>query len=401
MSYRYRLCPDPDQESVMVEHCGQARLVWNTALAQMNAAYRLGARVDWKRWEAELAEARNADGLEWLKNGSSSVQQQALQQLRQAWRNHWSNPAHFGRPRFRAKHRTRDGFVIRDVSVRKLNRKWSAVNVPKVGWVKFRRGRTLGKHGMAHVTRDRRGRWHVSFAAPQTAVAVSERSETSAVGVDRGATTTAATSDGELLDIPQATRKEEQRIKELQRQLAAQTKGSNRRRRTRESIAKTYGRIADRRKDWVEKTSTKLVADNAVIVFERLRVVNMMASASGTIDNPGSNVAAKSGLNAAIAASCWTMLETRTRDKAEAAGRRFISVPAAHTSQRCSRCGHTEKHNRAGKHFACVACGHEDDADINAAKNVLAAGLAVIKRELPTPHQVGPKREPQPTAKAA
>ena len=364
----------------MVEHCGQARLIWNTALEQMNIAYAMGLRCEWGTWDAQLAELRNTEGLGWLKAGSSSVQQQALRQLRKAWVDFFANPAHFGRPKFRSRARTRDGFVIRDVRVVSLNHKWSAVHVPKVGWVKFRRDRTLGPHGMGHVTRDRSGRWHVSFSAPQTPVKAADSSEGRAVGVDRGVTDTVATSDRELVNIPQASREEVNQLKALQRRLARQQPGSVRRKRTKDAIAKIHARIADRRTDWVEKLSTKLVSDNAVIVFENLKVANMMRSASGTIEAPGTNIAAKRGLNAAIAASCWGMLERRTRDKAEATGRIVISVPPAHTSQRCNRCDHIDKRNRSDKDFACIACGHEDDADINAANNILAAGLAVIRR---------------------
>ena len=402
MSYRYRLCPESGQQAVMVEHCGQARLVWNIALEQMNTAFRMGLRCDWGGWDRQLAEARNADGLEWLKAGSSSVQQQALRQLRQAWRNFFENPAHFGRPRFRSKARSTEGFVVRDVSVVKLNRKWSAVRVPKAGWVKFRRDRPLGDHGMAHITKDRSGRWHVSFAAPQTPVRdPAVGSEPSAVGIDRGVTDTVATSDGELFDIPQATQKEVKQLKALQRKLARQKPGSNRRQRTKDAIAKIWVRTADRRKDWVEQLSTQLVSDNAVIVFEDLKVTNMMKSASGTVESPGTNVAAKRGLNAAIAASCWGMLQRRTRDKAEATGRTIVAVPAAGTSRRCSQCGHTERRNRAGKNFCCVACGHEDDADINAANNILEAGLAFIRRqdtesETNNLRPRAMKRQPQP-----
>ena len=281
MSFRYRLCPDPGQQAVMVSHCGQARAIWNVALEQMNTAHAMGLRCDWGDREHQLTELRNTEGLEWLKGGSSSVQQQALRQLRQAFRSFWSNPAHFGRPRFRSKRRTRDGFVVRDVSVVKLNRKWSAVRVPKAGWVKFRRDRPLGEHGMAHVTRDRRGRWHVSFAAPQTPVEPTEGSERRAVGIDRGVTDTVATSDGELLNIPLPPPKEVRTLKALQRRQARQQPGSRRYQQTVASIAKTRGRWADRSRDWVEKTSTRLVADNAVIVFEALNVKAMMASRGG------------------------------------------------------------------------------------------------------------------------
>lgn len=367
----------------MAGHCGQARLVWNVALEQMDTAYAMGRRCDWKLWERELAELRNEPGMEWLKAGSSSVQQQALRQLRQAWKNFFDNPSHFGRPRFRAKHRTREGFVVRDVRVRKLSRKYSSVHVPKVGWMRFRRERPLGPHGMAHITRDRAGRWHVSFAAPQPAVDHEDGWQDGRVGVDRGAAgdNTIATTDRELSSVPLPEPKEEQRLKRLQRRLARQQPGSNRRASTKKQIAKLHGRWAARRKDWAEKTSTRLVAVNSLIVFEDLHTAQMMRSASGTVDNPGCNVAAKSALNDRIAKSAWGLLERRTCDKAAASGTEVVFAPAAYTSQKCSRCGHTEAANRPRRDtFRCRRCSHEDHADFNAADNILAAGLVATGR---------------------
>ena len=398
MSFRYRLCPDEAQERMMVEHCGQARLVWNLALDQMSIAYEMGLRCDWKRWERELAELRNEPGLEWLKSGSSSVQQQALRQLRKAFTDFFKNPSHFGRPRFRAKHRTRPGFAIRDVRTNKLNKKWSQVHVPKVGWVKFRTDRRqLGDHGMAHVTREPDGRWFVSFSASQPPVEAKEGREERAVGVDRGVNTTVATSDRETSNIPLADKTEEKHLRKLEERLlreqdmierlqwkmAQQTLGSNRRETTRKQIAKLVGRQRRRRKDWVEKISTRIVSMYGLSAFENLNTVGMMKSASGTIEEPGVNVAAKTGLNRSIAASCWGMLLRRVRDKAEASGAIVVGVPAAYTSQRCSRCGYTSADNRTEQSmFACQnkQCGHTDNADFNAADNILAAGLAATGR---------------------
>ena len=321
----------------MVSHCGQARAIWNVALEQMNTARALGLRCEWGTWDRQLAELRNTAGFEWLKEGSSSVQQQALRQLRRAFMNFWSNPEHFGPPRFRSKTRSTEGFVIRDVSVRKINRKHSAVHVPKVGWVRFRRHRPLGDHGMAHVTRDRSGRWFVSFAAPQPVV---ERASTGrSVGVDVGVEATAATSDGELLHIQRPTQEERDRHTRLKRKASQQKKGSKRRATTQRAIAKLEARWADRRRDWGEKTILALVRDYDAITFENLRIANMMRSARGTVDAPGTNVAAKAGLNRSIQESCWGQLARRTQAKAEASGVVFLRAPAAHTSQRCSRCG--------------------------------------------------------------
>ena len=205
------------------------------------------------------------------------------------------------------------------------------------------------------------------------------------VGVDRGASedNTITTSDREMLSIPLPSKEENNKLKRMQRKLARQQPGSIRRETNRKQIAKLHGRFASRRKDWVEKTSSYLVANYELIVFENLHTKQMMKSASGTVEQPGRGVAAKSALNKMIAESSWGMTEQRTRDKAEASDVTFVKVSAAYTSQRCSQCGHTEKGNRPERHiFKCLnqKCGHTDHADFNAPNNILAAGLVATGR---------------------
>jgi putative transposase len=118
------------------------------------------------------------------------------------------------------------------------------------------------------------------------------------------------------------------------------------------------------------------VNDHDVIVHEALKITNMSRSARGSIDSPGVNVAAKSGLNDAIADSGWGTLLSMISYKAEEAGRTVIAVNPRHTSQRCSECGHVASESRDRQKFTCVACGFAEHADVNAARNILRAGLA-------------------------
>ncbi len=375
MAFRYRLYLTPADEEVLLRHCGHARFVWNLALEQANG-WRPGRRPAPGSAERfrQLAEARRAS---WLGEGSSSVQQQALRDFDQALRNWWAGTHR--RPRWRKAGRD-EGFCVRDVSVRRISRRWAAIVVPKCGPVRFRLTRPLGPHGMARITRDRAGRWHVAFAAPQPAL--SRTPTASVVGVDLGVATTATTSDGDHLHIPGWHPGEERRLTRLQRQLARQQNGSKRRARTKHALAVLHARAADRRRDWAEKTSTRLVTDYDLIAFENLRVTDMCRSARGTIETPGRNVAAKAALNRRIAASAWSTLVRRTSQKAEASdGCSVALVDPRHTSQECSACGHVAAENRPSQAvFACVACGHGEHADINAAKNIRARGLRVPAR---------------------
>jgi putative transposase len=375
VAFRYRLCPDRAQAVALERHCDDARFVWNLALEQANAwsPGRGPAPSSAERFR-QLAEARHGT---WLGEGSSSVQQQALRDFDQALRNWWTGTHR--RPTWRKKGR-REGFCVRDVRMRRLNRKWAEVYVPKVGWVRFRLSRPLGAHGMARISRGSTGRWHVSFAAPQPAL---PRTPTAAtVGIDLGVVHTITTSDGDHLDIPGLRPGEERRLVCLQRKLARQQKGSSRRARTKHAIAVLHARASDRRRDWAEKTSTRLVLDYDLVVFESLRVKDMLRSARGTLDHPGRNVLQKAALNRRIAGSAWSLLVRRTRQKAEASdGCQIRLVDPANTSLECSACGHIAIENRPSRAvFCCVACGHTADADVNAAINIRARGLRVSAR---------------------
>jgi IS605 OrfB family transposase len=178
------------------------------------------------------------------------------------------------------------------------------------------------------------------------------------------------------------TVKERARVVRLQRRLARQQKTSRRRQRTKRDIARLQAHEADRVKDWLEKTTTTLIRDHDLVVVENLRITTMSKSARGTVAAPGRNVSAKAGLNREILARRWGLFLRRLKEKAALAGVDVVEVDPRHTSQRCSCCGHTDSESRESQsRFRCRACGHEAHADVNAARNILAAGRAVTARE--------------------
>jgi putative transposase len=335
----------------------------------------------------ELAEIRKS--FTWLEEGSSVVQQAALRDLNQAFQNWWNNPLHFSRPTWR-KAGQNEGFYIRDLKVRKLSRKWGEVLVPKAGWVRFRLTRIwveIEASSSARITLDRSGKWHASFTQPQPEL---QREPTGAVvGLDMGISSSVTTSDGLHLRMPKLlSRGESQRKKRLQRKLSRQKKSSNRRDRAKLQIAKLSAKEADRRRDWIEKTTTNLVRDYDLIVIEDLKIKNMVRSASGTKENPGKNVSQKRGLNRSIHSQAWSIFRKRLEDKAANTSSpvRVVAIDPKFTSQTCSQCEHTARENRKSQAiFSCIACGYTTNADINAARNILAAGLAVTGRG-GTPH---------------
>jgi putative transposase len=372
---RFRLLPTIEQEQALLGHCRDARYVWNLAVEQQQHWQPGRKAPNYVEQSAQLTAARAEYG--WLRAGSHTVQQQALRDFAQAMRNFFTGTHR--RPRWR-KAGVHEGFRqvgLKSHHVERLNRRFGRVWVPKVGWVRFRRSRPVPESVKSYrVTRDRAGCWHVAFAHVPDPIC--GPGDCSVVGVDRGVAVSAALSTGELLHAPRLTPGESTRLKVLQQRLARGKRGSNRREKTKRAIAKLKARERDRRKDWVERTSTDLARRFDLIRVEDLDVRAMTRSARGTVEHPGARVAQKRGLNRAISRSGWGQLVTRLQHKAFG---RVEQVPAAYTSQRCSACGHVAPENRKSQAvFECQACtAGRCNADVNAARNI-AAGRAVTAR---------------------
>jgi len=386
---RFRLYPSAAQKVLLLEQCGHARYVWNLGLEQ---------RLMWRRWQgptpgfnaqsAQLTEARRAEP--WLACGSQTVQQQALRDLDQAWQRFFAGT--HKRPKWR-KAGEDEGLRIvgpAGLRVRQDNRARSSVLVPKIGWLQFKRSRALVDWKSYRITRERAGRWHIAFAVIPPPIPAPGTG--GVVGVDRGVTVTVALSTGEMTSPAGLRVKEAERLLRLQRRLARARRGSNRRRKVRTLIGQLKATDGDRRKDWVEKTTTGLARRFDVIRVENLNVKGMTRSARGTMENPGRNVAQKAGLNRGILKSGWGLLVTRLDQKAPG---RVEKVKAAYTSQTCNACKHIAAESRKSQaNFVCVACGHRANADVNAARNI-AAGHAVPARGDRRVLARSVKREPQ------
>jgi transposase len=308
--------------------------------------------------------------------GSQTVQQQALRDFAQAMVAFFDpkNPA--SKPSWRKAGRD-EGFRIvgngRQWHVRRMSRKIGQVWIPKAGWIRFRWSRAVPPGVKSYrVTHDRAGRWHVAFAAIPVSIPAPSNGEV--CGIDRGAVVSAALSTGELLHVPRLKEREATRLRRLERRFARTQPGSNRRGRARLAIARLKARETDRRKDWVEKTSTDLARRFEVIRVEDLKIGSMSRSAKGSMENPGHNVRAKARLNSGILRSGLGMLVRRLEDKAPG---RVERINPPYTSQTCSGCRYRDPESRESQsRFRCRACGLTVHADVNAAKNI-AAGHAV------------------------
>lgn len=423
MSHRYRLTPTSGQEAVLREHCAHARFVWNLAYEvwshgtletygeasrrtrkdgteyihqKRRPVRRPPSYVDQSRM---LTEARTE--FEWLRDGSATAQQQALRDFDKARQDFLAGTHGYPQPRRKF---WDEGFRITGVGggphsswgVRRLNRNWGEVKIPKVGWVRFRRSRDVPEDAKSYrVTLDKAGRWHISFASVPDPIPAPGTGE--AVGIDRGVVITAALSTGETLHCPGLSVKERARLRKAQRRAARAPGGSSTGDAEYARLARLKAREADIRKDWCEKTSTDLARRFDVIRLEDLRIKNMTATPrpKPDPDQPGAylpnGARAKAGLNRAILAQGWGLLARRTEHKAPG---RVEKVKPHFTSLRCSDCGWIDKNSRESQAgFVCTNCGFTCNADLNAAVNIAAGHAGGTTRSDPPS-----VREPQVVA---
>ena len=194
-----------------------------------------------------------------------------------------------------------------------------------------------------------------------------------AVGIDMGVSDRLALSNGERVG---RRRKASKRLVRMQRRLSGCRKGGHRWRKRKAILANHQHRERVRNRNECHRVTTDLVRRFGLIAVENLQVKNMTTSAAGTIEEPGTGVAQKRGLNRSITEQTWGLLRTQLAYKAEWAGRELVVVDPKFTSQRCSECGIVYAEHRQRKRYDCAECGMTEDADVNAAKNILHKALA-------------------------
>lgn len=371
MSVKQRAYPVAgEQLHALVNHIGQVRFVYNIALEQRNycdkTARERGVKISSAQQMRQLTEARK--DFDWLREGSTVVQQGALRDLNTAFTNFFEGRARY--PKF--KRRSRNvSFVVRDISLKRLNKRYAAVLVPKAGWLKFRLSyawTVIHEASSARVS-FHNGRWYVSLTTPPRP---KYTEGVGTVGLDRGVRVSVMTDEAQEFHAPSLTANEQARFTALERELARRDKRSKNRERTKLKLAALRRRLLDRRTDWIEKSTTELARTYAVASVEKLNVTAMVKNPAPKPDpeRPGeflpNGAAAKTGLARSIHASQWGKFVQRLNDKMEIA-----YVPAANTSLRCFECKHVSKENRESQAvFRCVKCKHVDDADVNASKNI-------------------------------
>lgn len=372
-AFKFELIPNGRQERDMRRFSGARRFIYNKALEKQKENHAAGGKfISYVNMANLLPQWKKEHP--WLKDSPFHTLQQALKDAERAFKNFFEKRASF--PRFKKKG-SGDSFRFPDAKQFEIDQINSRIKLPKLGWVRYRNSRDILGTAKNITISWSGGKW---FASIQTEREVEQPVPvaTSAVGIDMGIVRFATLSDGTHIEPLDSFKKHERCLKKYQRRMSRKVKFSKNWHKANRKVQKIHTRIANARKDFLHKATSEISKNHALVVIEDLAVSNMSKSAKGSIDAPGKQVAAKSGLNKAILDQGWFEFRRQLEYKLNWNGGMLIAVPAHYTSQTCPACGHVSVDNRKTQaQFQCVHCGHEENADVVGAINVLARGYRV------------------------
>jgi putative transposase len=361
-AFKYRFYPTTEQENLLRQTIGCVRLVYNKALAARTEAwYERQERVDYLQTSAMLTSWKREENLSFLNEVSSVPMQQGLRNLQKAFVNFWAGRAKY--PNFKKK-RNGGSAEFTKAAFRWKNGQLFLAKCTLALPIRWSRKIPQGCNpSTVTVKLDASGRWFLSFLVDDHTVKPLEKTDKT-IGLDVGVNSLIATSNGEKISNPRHFKRLHKKLRRSQKALTRRQKGSNNRYKARIKVAKIHAEITDARKDFLHKLTTQLVRENQTIVVEDLAIKNM-------IKNP------KLALH--ISDASWGELIRQLSYKCQWYGRELVKIDRWFpSSKRCGNCGYiVEKLPLNIREWTCPNCGTNHDRDLNAAKNILAAGLAV------------------------
>jgi putative transposase len=376
-AFKYRLYPTWKQEQKLFWTLTRCRELYNAALSERKDAYKYeGRSVSYYEQKRDLPEIK-AEIREEYQDIHSQVLQDVLLRLKKAFDAFFRRIEHGeepGYPRFAGRNRY-DSFTYPQAGFSLTHD--HRVCLSKIGSIKVKLHREIKGTIKTATIKHETGQWYVIFCCEvehSLPLPVSE----SEVGIDLGVTHFAALSDGTFIESPRYYRKAQKKLERLQQALSRKKRGSHRRNKARQAVAKAHRKIRNQRRDFQHKQSTRLVQQHQTIVFEQLEVKNLTKHARPRQDEEtgqylpnGAN--AKSGLTKSILDAGWASFQQMVVSKAGYAGRAVLFVNPRYTSQVCSSCGTVRKKSLEERWHSCE-CGCELDRDTNAANNILRLG---------------------------
>ena len=409
-AYKFRLEPNAEQEVILNNLVGSARFVWNQVLAVSFEMFAKNEFINATNLVNKIMDIKANPEFAFLKTSSNAVSlQQKIRDLASAWSRFFDSKVHARlkenkkkpkKPKFfkladgteiqlrplmpRFKRKSDGCDSIRLVQFDKYCRvEGNRVKLPNgVGFVKFRKSQDiLGI--IKNVTISKKsGHWYVSFGTERELEQNPIHPSKTAIGIDLGVSKLVTGSNGQCFKPKSSFKANQGKLAKLQRQLSRKVLFSQNWQKQNRKIQKLHHHIANIRHDYLHKVTTSISKSHAMIACEDLKVANMSKSASGTVENKGRQVKAKSGLNKSILDQGWGMMVNMLEYKQQWHGGLLIKVNPRYTSQTCFECKYVAKDNRQTQaKFECVKCGHSNNADINAARNILSAGHAALSVE--------------------
>lgn len=364
LSYEYRIYPNAAQRKAIARTFGCCRFVYNRALSLRREARDAGGRVPTIFQIDKMLPCWKADPeTSWLREADSIALQQSLRDLDRAYKNFFRAPGKTGFPKFKSK-RTRQSYRTNRVEVVDPRH----VKLPKLGVVRARVSRMPeGRILSATVKRVPSGKYFVSLCCTDVPRADPARAVT-AVGVDVGVESLMTLSDGTKVANPRAAGRFERKLAREQRRLSRKRRGSNNRERQRVRVARVQERVANVRKDAMHKATTRLADENQVVCLEDLNVRGMLRNRR---------------LSRAIADASLSEIARQLEYKCAMRGGAVVRVGRFYPSSKtCSRCGHElEELPLSTRRWRCPECGAMHDRDVNAAANILAEGMRILRGE--------------------
>ncbi|MFD5652013.1 RNA-guided endonuclease InsQ/TnpB family protein [Streptomyces sp. NPDC127039] len=360
-AFKYRFYPSDAQAAELSRTFGCVRKVYNMALAARTEAWTRQERVNYNATSAMLTAWKKTEELAFLNEVSSVPLQQCLRHLQAAFTHFFGKRAKY--PRFKSRKKSRKSAEYTTSGFRFLDGRLTLAKMKEP--LDIRWSRTLpegASPSTVTVSQDAAGRWFVSLLCDDPSVKPLPATD-KAVGIDVGLEHLLTLSTGEKIANPRHERKDRARLALAQRRMAKKAKGSNNRAKARRKAAKVYARIADRRRDHLHQLTTRLVRENQTLVIEDLTVRNMVKNRS---------------LARAISDAAWSDFRSLLEYKAAWYGRDVIAVDRWFPSSKlCSTCGTLQEKMPLNVRTWTCDCGTTHDRDVNAAKNLLAAGRAV------------------------
>ena len=409
-AYKFRLEPNAEQEIILNNLVGSARFVWNQMLAISFEMFAKNEFINATNLVNKIMDLKNNPDFDFLRTHANAVSlQQKIRDLASAWSRFFDPKVHAKlkenkkkpkKPKFfklsdgteiqlrplmpRFKRKSDGCDSIRLVQFDKYCRiEGNRVKLPNgIGLVKFRKSQDIIGTIKNITISKKSSRWYLSFGTERELEQNLIHPSESAIGIDLGITKLITTSDGKYIKPKNSFKANQVKLAKLQRGLAKKVKFSANWKKQNRKIQKLHHHIANIRHDYLHKITTSISKSHAMIACEDLKVANMSKSASGTMENKGRNVKAKSGLNKSILDQGWGMVVNMLEYKQKWQGGLLIKVNPRYTSQTCFECKYIAKENRQTQaKFECVKCRYITNADINAARNILAAGHAVLSAE--------------------